>query len=91
MKRFSWLSYWSISLSVLPIILCFLVIYGHIPSGDFIVFLVLLFVLIAISVIFGAIAIVKPNEGNWLGIFGILIALVSGVFIAFGLMMSQMA
>ncbi|WP_079478755.1 hypothetical protein [Halobacillus salinus] len=92
MKKYNWLSYWSVSLSILPIIAFFAALYGYIRI-DFTLLVTVLFVILAVSIVFGIIGIQKNSRTKLIitAALGTLIAIMSTFFIVFGLLMSQMA
>ncbi|WP_117149136.1 hypothetical protein [Paraliobacillus zengyii] len=90
MKNFSWISYWSLLLSIFSMPFFFALIYGLIRiHPDFGFFLVSLSIIL--SLIFGFIAIFKDTEKNSIAILAIIIAFGSGAFFVFALLMSQMS
>ncbi|MCA1010639.1 hypothetical protein [Halobacillus halophilus] len=92
MKGNSWLSYWSISLSIIPIIVFYAALYGYIRI-HFTLLVTLLFIILALSVVLGIIGIEK-NSGTKLMILaglGTVIAIMSCILIVSMLLMSQMA
>ncbi|WP_167751515.1 hypothetical protein, partial [Lentibacillus salicampi] len=85
----SWLSYWSLLLSIFPVPFLFAMMYALIRiHPDFGIFLIWLSIIV--SLIFGFIAIFKGTEKNALAIIAIIISFGSGAFIAFVSMMAQM-
>ncbi|MGP4070796.1 hypothetical protein [Halobacillus sp. B29] len=92
MKGHSWLSYWSISLSIIPIIVFYAGMYGYIRI-NFTLLVTLLFIILALSVVLGIIGIEK-NSGKKhmiLAALGTVIAIMSCLLIVSMLLMSQMA
>ncbi|WP_143804840.1 hypothetical protein [Paraliobacillus ryukyuensis] len=90
MKKFSWLSYWSLILSIFSMPFLFALIYGiiriHPYFGYFLVSLSII-----LSLIFGFMAISKSMERNSLATLTIIISIGSGAFFIFALLMSQMS
>ncbi|WP_456274732.1 hypothetical protein [Bacillus sp. AK031] len=88
MKKFSWLSYWSLILSILPIPFLFAMMYEliriHPQFG-----LSLVWLSIILSLVFGIMAIVKKTEKNILAGIAIYIALFSAGTVIFLFMMAQ--
>ncbi|WP_186580230.1 hypothetical protein [Aquibacillus kalidii] len=89
MKKFTWISYWSLFLSVFSMPFFFALLYGLIRiHPDFGFFLVSLS--IVLSLILGFIAISKKTEKNSIATLAIIISFGSGAFFVFVLLMSQM-
>jgi len=91
-KGYSWLSYWSISLSTIPIIVFYAAMYGYIRM-NFTLLVTFLFIILALSVVLGIIGIEK-NSGKkllLLASLGTVIAIMSCFLIVSILLMSQMA
>ncbi|GAA0504449.1 hypothetical protein GCM10008986_34990 [Salinibacillus aidingensis] len=89
MREFSWLSYWSLLLSIFPIPFLFAMMYALIRIHPYLGFF-LISLSIILSLVFGFIAIFKDTEKNALAVMAIIISFGSGVFFAFLLMMAQM-
>ncbi|AKG03407.1 hypothetical protein AAV35_000500 [Salimicrobium jeotgali] len=89
MKRFTWLSYGSILLSIIPLFLFYGAIHFYFKI-DFTILLIITFSFLILSIICGSIALFKRTERNPLAIIAILISISGGVVIGFLLMMAQM-
>ncbi|MGD6968738.1 hypothetical protein ACQCVP_20170 [Rossellomorea vietnamensis] len=89
MKKFSWLSYWSLLLSVFPVPFFFAVLYRLIRIDIYFV-LSLIALSIILSVVFGVMAFVKKTEKNILAGIAIYIALFSAGIVIVIMMLGQM-
>ncbi|MGD7024645.1 hypothetical protein FZC79_15030 [Rossellomorea vietnamensis] len=89
MKKFSWLSYWSLLLSVFPVPFFFAILYRLIRI-DIYFSLSLIALSIILSVVFGVIAFVKKTEKNILAGIAIYIALFSAGIVIVIMMLGQM-
>lgn len=89
LKNFSWLSYWSIILSIFPIPFFFVMLYELINiNGYFGLSLIALSVIL--SLVSGVMAIVKKTENNILAVIAICLALLSAGVVVGILMLGQM-
>ncbi|TYR74386.1 hypothetical protein FZC79_14985 [Rossellomorea vietnamensis] len=89
MKQFSWLSYWSLLLSVFPVPFFFAILYRLIRI-DIYFGLSLIALSIIVSVVFGVMAFVKKTEKNILAGIAIYIALFSAGIVIVIMMLGQM-
>ncbi|RIW32062.1 hypothetical protein D3H55_14425 [Bacillus salacetis] len=89
MKKFSWLSYWSLTFSVLPIPFFFAMLYGLIRINVYLG-LSLIALSIILSLVFGIMAFVKKTEKNILAGIAIYIALFSAGVVVMIIMLGQM-
>ncbi|MGD6804422.1 hypothetical protein [Rossellomorea aquimaris] len=89
MKKFSWLSYWSLLLSFFPVPFFFAILYRLIRI-DIYFALSLIALSIILSVVVGVMAFVKKTEKNILAGIAIYIALFSAGIVIVIMMLGQM-
>ncbi|WP_113927567.1 hypothetical protein [Bacillus sp. P14.5] len=89
MKKFSWLSYWSLIFSVLPIPFFFAMLYELIRINGYFGFS-LIALSIILSLVFGIMAFIKSTEKNILAGVAIYIALFSAGVVVIILLLGQM-
>lgn len=89
LKKFSWLSYWSLILSIFPIPFFFVLLYELTSiNGYFGLFLIALSIIL--SLVFGIMALFRKTEKNILAVLSISFALLSAGVMGIILMLGQM-